>query len=362
MVIPIQQHPPSISGFPPDLINFTTLLLSPIAAIAIMIKNFDNSFNGANTSALTPIVIHTVVITAAMMKYKMNIGNALFKLNLFDAESAFPDFAADFARIRDNTSVIGIIASVRVSFTVTAVFSVSLPSFHILSQVEAAAVTEEVSLIAVPANNPKELPLVVSKPSALPSTGKSTAAITLKKKITEIACATSVSSASMTGAVAAIADPPQMDEPTPTRIEVFDGTFMILRRTHAMIREVLIVHTMIGRDCFPVCRITPRFIPNPSSTTAVCKIILEVHLIPGSAFPLLVHTSVISIPARIAMTGPPITGKAFPRRHDGIAITKQTSIPFRFLLKKFMFFPLSHSFIGSYGFPLEIITLDNNNK
>lgn len=139
MVIPIQQHPPSISGFPPDLINFTTLLLSPIAAIAIMIKNFDNSFNGANTSALTPIVIHTVVITAAMMKYKMNIGNALFKLNLFDAESAFPDFAADFARIRDNTSVIGIIASVRVSFTVTAVFSVSLPSFHILSQVEVSS-------------------------------------------------------------------------------------------------------------------------------------------------------------------------------------------------------------------------------
>ena len=187
MVIPIQQHPPSISGFPPDLINFTTLLLSPIAAIAIMIKNFDNSFNGANTSALTPILIHTVVMIAAMMKYKMNIGNALFRLNLFAEESAVPAFEADLARIRDNTSVIGIIASVRVSFTVTAVFSVSLPSFHILSQVEAAAVTEEVSLIAVPANNPKELPLVVSKPSALPSTGKSTAAITLKKKITEIA-------------------------------------------------------------------------------------------------------------------------------------------------------------------------------
>ena len=294
--------------------------------------------------------------------YCLNGCLGFVKTWLADKKSCTPEFAADFARIIDNTSVIGIIASVRVSFTVTAVFSVSLPRFHILSQVEAAAVTEEVSLIAVPANNPKELPLVVSKPSALPSTGKSTAAITLKKKITEIACATSVSSASMTGAVAAIADPPQMDEPTPTRIEVFDGTFMILRRTHAMIREVLIVHTMIGRDCFPVCRITPRFIPNPSSTTAVCKIILEVHLIPGSAFPLLVHTSVISIPARIAMTGPPITGKAFPRSHDGTAITKQTSIPFRFFFKKFMFFPLSHSFIGSYGFPLEIITLDNNNK
>ena len=48
-----------------------------------MIKNFDNSFNGANTSALTPILIHTVVMIAAMMKYKMNIGNALFRLNLF---------------------------------------------------------------------------------------------------------------------------------------------------------------------------------------------------------------------------------------------------------------------------------------
>ncbi len=99
--------------------------------------------------------MHTVVITAAMMKYKMNIGNALFRLNLFAEESAVPAFEADLARIRDNTSVIGIIASVRVSFTVTAVLSVSLPRFHMLSQVEAAAVTDEVSLIAVPANNPK---------------------------------------------------------------------------------------------------------------------------------------------------------------------------------------------------------------
>ena len=156
-----------------------------------------------------------------MMKYRMNIGNARFRLNL---PADLPSFAADFARISESTSVIGMIARVRVSLTVTAVLSVSLPRFHILSQVEAAAVTDEVSLIAVPAKTPKAFPLVVSKPSAFPSTGKSTAAITLKKKITEIACATSVSSASMTGAVAAIADPPQMDEPTPTRIEVLDGT------------------------------------------------------------------------------------------------------------------------------------------
>ena len=193
-----------------------------------MIKNFDNSFNGANTSALTPILIHTVVMIAAMMKYKMNIGNALFRLNLFAEESAVPAFEADLARIRDNTSVIGIIASVRVSFTVTAVFSVSLPRFHILSQVEAAAVTDEVSLIAVPAKIPKASPLLVENPSSAPSDGKNSAASMLKKKITEIACATSSSSASMTGAVAAIAEPPQMEDPTPTSVEIFPGTCISL--------------------------------------------------------------------------------------------------------------------------------------
>ena len=147
MVMPTQQHPPRISGFPPDLINFTTLLLSPIAAIAMIMKNLDSSFSGANTSALTPRLMHTVVMTAAMIKYRMNIGNALFKLNLPDA---LPSFAADFARTSESTSVIGMMASVRVSLTVTAVLSVSLPRLHMLSQVEAAAVTDEVSLIAVP--------------------------------------------------------------------------------------------------------------------------------------------------------------------------------------------------------------------
>ena len=47
------------------------------------------------------------------------------------------------------------------------------------------------------------------------------AASTLKKKITEIDCATSSSFASITGAVAAMAEPPQIDEPTPIKTEVF---------------------------------------------------------------------------------------------------------------------------------------------
>ena len=67
-------------------------------------------------------------------------------------------------RINARTSVIGIIAKVLVSLTVTALSSVAEPRFHILSHVDAAAVTEEVSFTAVPANIPKASPEPVSKP------------------------------------------------------------------------------------------------------------------------------------------------------------------------------------------------------
>ena len=84
--------------------------------------------------------------------------------------------------------------------------------------------TEEVSFTAVPAKMPNASPLVVLKPSAAPMAGNTRAAIRLKRKMTDIACATSASSASTTGAVAAMADPPQMEEPTPTRVEILLGT------------------------------------------------------------------------------------------------------------------------------------------
>lgn len=85
-------------------------------------------------------------------------------------------------------------------------------------QALAAAVTDEVSLMAVPANRPK--PSLVS-PSMPPSVGNTSAAITLNRKMTEMAWAISRSSASMTGAVAAMAEPPQIDEPTPTSVAIF---------------------------------------------------------------------------------------------------------------------------------------------
>jgi hypothetical protein len=80
----------------------------------------------------------------------------------------------------------GIIASVRVSFTVTALSSVADPSPYRESQVDAAAVTEEVSLMAVPAKIPNASPFAVENPNNDPNVGKNNAASILKKKITEI--------------------------------------------------------------------------------------------------------------------------------------------------------------------------------
>jgi len=136
----------------------------------------------------------------------------------------FPSFLELRVRMKASTSVIGMIASVRVNFTVTALSKVADPSPYKESHVDAAAVTDEVSLTAVPAKIPNASPFVVENPNKAPSDGNKSAASILKKKITEIACATSSSSASITGAVAAIAEPPQIEDPTPTSVEIFPGT------------------------------------------------------------------------------------------------------------------------------------------
>ncbi len=73
--------------------------------------------------------------------------------------------------------MIGMIASVLVIFTIAAASSVLLA--WIPSQAVAAAVTEDVSLMAVPANNPN--PSFV-RPRAAPSEGKTRAAMTLNRK------------------------------------------------------------------------------------------------------------------------------------------------------------------------------------
>ena len=78
---------------------------------------------------------------------------------------------------------IGLIASVLVSFTIVAESSTIEPVPCIESHVEAAAVTDEVSFTAVPAKRANPSLLIPRKP---PRVGKIRAAITLKRKITEI--------------------------------------------------------------------------------------------------------------------------------------------------------------------------------
>ena len=120
------------------------LVFKPIAAIAITIKNLLNSLIGEVTTAGR---LNTVVITEASTKNKIKNGKIFLKSTLVPEE-----LFSFFVRTNANTRVIGMIAKVRVNFTMVAASNVLLPC--IPSQAAAAAVTEEVSLIAVPANKP----------------------------------------------------------------------------------------------------------------------------------------------------------------------------------------------------------------
>lgn len=159
----------------------------------------------------------------------------------------------------------------RVSFTVTAVDKIPF-AFQIFSAVAAVAVTDDVSFTAVPANTAKPS---VPKPTACPKVGKMSAARILNRKITEIDWAISSSSASITGAVAAIAEPPQIDEPTPIRQAVLGLIFAIFITIKAVMRDVEIVLTITGRLLPPTLAIVPRLSEKPSMITAHCKIFLR---------------------------------------------------------------------------------------
>ena len=135
--IAIQQQNPINIGLPPVLTSLTIFVFIPMAAIAITIKNLLSSLIG---SVIVAGSENTVVTTAASRKKSINIGNALFKLNVFSPLFSF--LAVHIA----NTKVIGMIASVLVSFTIVAVSRVFAPGC-IPSHALAAAVTDEVSLV-----------------------------------------------------------------------------------------------------------------------------------------------------------------------------------------------------------------------
>jgi hypothetical protein len=255
-----------------------------MAPIAITIKNlltfFIRAKNPVTILALPPDIIpfpinrsNRLVIIEQSIKYRINLGSMAKKLIFLP--SSTPDILVSY---RDRQNVIGIIARVLVSFTIVAESRTADPVLWILSHDEAAAVTDEVSFIAVPANMANPL---LDRPNIFPKIGNIKAAITLKKKITEIAWAISSLSASITGAVAAMAEPPQIDEPTPTRTEILLGIFKALHKIYETISDVAMVHTIMGIEILPTLIIICRFKPKPSRITAYWSTFLDTKLMPG---------------------------------------------------------------------------------
>ena len=149
----------------------------------------------------------------------------------------------------------------------------------------------------------------------------------LNRKITEMDCATSSSLAWITGAVAAMAEPPQIDEPTPIKMALFFFKRSALYSTKATMSEMEMVERMMGSDCFPLAKISERFMPKPSSTTAYCNTFLEVNATPLWHQSLRGITSVMTMPIRMANTGPPTTGSHCPSAQAGSAMKRHSAMP-----------------------------------
>ena len=63
-----QQQKPRKMGLPPDFTSFTRSVLRPIATMAMVMKNFESVFMGANASADTPQPSAMVVMSEASKK------------------------------------------------------------------------------------------------------------------------------------------------------------------------------------------------------------------------------------------------------------------------------------------------------
>lgn len=281
-VMEIQQHAPKNTALFPLLTSLITSVFRPIADMAITIKNLESFFRGENKDGFMPRLATNVLISDASMKKPIKEGSFLKKLLRLKTSALFLVSLAD--RYKESAKVIGIIAKVRVSLTTVAISSALLP-VCIPSQALAVAVTEEVSLTAVPAKRPNS---GVVNPNFIPKAGNIRAASTLNKNTTEIACAISSSFAFTTGAVAAMAEPPHMEEPIPTNMAVFGLILNILKTLKDTIRDMAMVETMMWSELMPTLIISEKLSPNPSRITAYCNIFFEVKEIPLSvrALPL----------------------------------------------------------------------------
>jgi hypothetical protein len=121
-------------------------------------------------------------------------------------------------------------------------------------QEKAAETTKEESLIAILAHSPKSPSDILMR---CPRAGNRNTAMILKRKIVEMANVTSSSFASITGAVAAFAEPPQMEVPTQMRMIACLGTFlpenrMLSSRNAGHLKKESNIPARIARTGFPM--------------------------------------------------------------------------------------------------------------
>ena len=110
-------------------------------------------------------------------------------------------------------------------------------------------------------------------------------------------------------------------------VAVRPGMCSTRHSTAAVISDAEMVARITGNDKAPTCANCVSGKPNPSSTTAVCKIFFEANLMPGPATPLFFHTVAITMPSKIANTAPPTSGTAWPRNQQMTAMAADTATP-----------------------------------
>jgi hypothetical protein len=171
-------------------------------------------------------------------------------------------------------------------------------------------------------------------PKRRPRAGKAKTAIMLKRKTVLMALVTSSSSALITGATAAMAEPPQMEVPTPINVVALPETLSNFPAKKAVTKTAVKVNAITARDIAPTFIILKKFISKPRRIIEYCSSFFEVNFTPSpkeylpNCRPISFgKISDMSIPARIAVIGPPISGKVFPINHEGKAIAKQRTMP-----------------------------------
>ena len=91
-------------------------------------------------------------------------------------------------------------------------------------------------------------------PMKCPRKGKMNTAMTLKRKIVEMEKTMSLSFAPMTGATAAMAEPPQIAVPAPMSVRASPSTPKSLPAPQATRNAVASVDAMTASDCEPTDR------------------------------------------------------------------------------------------------------------